>query len=232
MPLSWHYFFKTNKRYAGQVEHHSAQRFRNGDSHLHKFGPPISRLPAPARPHRARRVPHSPGGGATITPSPSLSRKGRGTEVIQTMSYQITKAVGLVLMLGVAVAASAAPPVAPPPAVSGTQPSPDAIAFFEKSIRPVLIEKCVSCHGDKTQSASLRLDSRAMLMKGSDSGAVIDLASPEKSKLLQAILYAGAVKMPPSGKLPDRTIAEFKEWEKQGAVWTAGAALQSKSLKF
>ena len=113
----------------------------------------------------------------------------------------------------------------------GAAPSAEAATFFEKSIRPVLAEKCAPCHGDKVQSANLRLDSKAGLTKGGDGGAIIDAASPDKSRLLAAIQYSGALKMPPSGKLPDKTIADFAAWLKQGAPWPAGSVARGKTME-
>src|SRR5262249_43551793 len=40
------------------------------------------------------------------------------------------------------------------------QTSPEGTEFFEKKIRPLLVSKCYSCHGEKTASSDLRLDSR------------------------------------------------------------------------
>jgi cytochrome c553 len=42
----------------------------------------------------------------------------------------------------------------------------DQVEFFETRVRPVLVEKCISCHGDKKQQASLRLDSIPSMVKG------------------------------------------------------------------
>ncbi|MFO0884519.1 MAG: hypothetical protein U0894_10070, partial [Pirellulales bacterium] len=39
---------------------------------------------------------------------------------------------------------------APQPALPA---DPAAVAFFEKEVRPVLIEHCQSCHGEKKQEA-------------------------------------------------------------------------------
>ena len=33
---------------------------------------------------------------------------------------------------------------------------PEAIAYFEKHVRPIFVEKCQSCHGPKKQQGSLR----------------------------------------------------------------------------
>ena len=94
--------------------------------------------------------------------------------------------------------------------------------FFEREVRPILIEHCQSCHGAKKQEMSLRLDSSEGLRKGSDSGAVIVAGEPTKSLLIEAVRYGGDTKMPPKGKLPANAIASLEKWVKQGAVWPKG----------
>ncbi|MEC8302101.1 MAG: DUF1549 domain-containing protein, partial [Planctomycetota bacterium] len=53
------------------------------------------------------------------------------------------------------------------------------------------------------------------MLKGGESGAVVDLESPHSSLLLEAVRYE-AYEMPPSGKLPDETIAVFEKWLELG----------------
>src|SRR3954470_8882408 len=87
------------------------------------------------------------------------------------------------------------------PAVAAPVAPADA-DFFERQGRPVLSEHCWSCHGPKKQTAGLRLDSRAGLLKGGESGPAIDEKEPTKSLLLAAVRHAGELKMPPKAKLP------------------------------
>ena len=70
-------------------------------------------------------------------------------------------------------------------------PAPDQTEFFEKKIRPVLAEKCYACHNSKmkTPLGGLRLDSRAGLLKGGDSGPAIVPGDPESSRLNKALSY-------------------------------------------
>src|SRR5262245_39478713 len=96
--------------------------------------------------------------------------------------------IGGLLALGCAVAplAAAEPAEAPAGEAIGRPPgrlpvTPQAAEFFETHVRPVLAERCFSCHGDKMQMAGLRLDSRAALLKGSDHGPVVVAGDPEKS---------------------------------------------------
>ncbi|HEU4754984.1 MAG TPA: c-type cytochrome domain-containing protein, partial [Armatimonadota bacterium] len=98
--------------------------------------------------------------------------------------------------------------------------SPDAAEFFETHVRPVLAESCYSCHGPKMQQAGLRVDSLAALLKGTDTGhPALVKGDPEKSPLVQVVRYSGNVKMPPQGKLPQKSIDALTTWVKMGAPW-------------
>jgi Protein of unknown function (DUF1553)/Protein of unknown function (DUF1549)/Planctomycete cytochrome C len=101
--------------------------------------------------------------------------------------------------------------------------SPQAVEFFESKVRPLLVDHCFSCHGDKKQEAGLRLDSRDAILKGSDSGPVVVPGEPEKSKLIKAVRHEISIKMPPKGKLPADAIEALTSWVKQGAPFPPGA---------
>ena len=94
-------------------------------------------------------------------------------------------------------------------------------AFFESRIRPVLVERCIECHGAKKQKGGLRLDSREEWMKGGESGAAIVPGDLETSVLIQAVRYTDAdLKMPPEkkgGQLSAQEVADFEAWVKAGA---------------
>ncbi|HMF11687.1 MAG TPA: DUF1549 domain-containing protein, partial [Gemmataceae bacterium] len=98
------------------------------------------------------------------------------------------------------------------------QPTPQQREFFEKRIRPVLVEHCYKCHAADAKKirGGLLLDSRAAMRKGGDGGPVVVPGDPSASRLLKALRYDD-LQMPPAGKLPDRLIADFETWIKQGA---------------
>ncbi len=99
-------------------------------------------------------------------------------------------------------------------------PTAEEVEFFEKKIRPVLAEKCLLCHGAQASvpMGGLRLDSRAAVLKGGDSGPAIVPGFPEKSLLIRAISYQDLrLKMPPTGKLSEQEIGDFTTWVKRGA---------------
>ncbi len=95
------------------------------------------------------------------------------------------------------------------------------LTFFEKKIRPVLVDNCYKCHSSDAEllKAEFLLDTRIGIRKGGVSGrdAVIpgDVAG---SHLIEAIRYGNEeFQMPPDGKLPDSVIADFEAWIAMGA---------------
>ncbi|MBI1347396.1 DUF1553 domain-containing protein [bacterium] len=99
------------------------------------------------------------------------------------------------------------------------KPSPEQLEYFEKHVRPVLVEKCVSCHGDKKQQGGVRLDSRTAM----DQASALVPGKPGDSRLVQVIKYSNDdIQMPPSGKMPDDQIAAITKWIEMGAPWPQG----------
>jgi len=114
--------------------------------------------------------------------------------------------------------------VAAPAVSAGPKPSAEAIEFFEKKVRPVFAEHCYECHGQKKQSAGLRLDNKTGMEKGTDDGPVVVPGEPDRSALIQAIRHAGDIKMPPKKPLPAEAVAALTAWVKFGAPYPEAAA--------
>ncbi|MCA8990551.1 MAG: PSD1 domain-containing protein [Planctomycetaceae bacterium] len=97
--------------------------------------------------------------------------------------------------------------------------SDEDIAYFERKIRPLLAERCYSCHSKdaKVLHGELRLDSSAGLRQGGESGPLLVPGNPEESLLIQAVQYEDGLEMPPKGKLPEAEVAELVAWVKRGA---------------
>ena len=91
-------------------------------------------------------------------------------------------------------------------------------AEFEQHIRPILVTKCLKCHGESKQEANLRLDSREAILAGGESGPAIHVGDAAASLLVQAIRYEG-LEMPPQEPLTQEQVARFETWIKNGAVW-------------
>jgi hypothetical protein len=102
---------------------------------------------------------------------------------------------------------------------------------FEKVIRPLLAEKCWSCHNDKKQKGDLRLDSLAAMLQGGESGPAVVPGKPEQSLIITAIRHSEQLKMPPKDKLPASDIAALTAWVKAGAVWPDAKPIQASPAK-
>lgn len=91
--------------------------------------------------------------------------------------------------------------------------------FFEKKVRPILIERCYECHSvEKKTKGGLALDSRDAVQKGGDTGPALVAGQPDKSLIIEAIRYKNRdMQMPPKGALPDAEIKVLEEWVRLGA---------------
>lgn len=94
----------------------------------------------------------------------------------------------------------------------------EGLEYFERKIRPVLVQECFACHSDgaKKIRGGLRLDSREGVLSGGVSGPAVLPGKPEESLLLDALRHDGIV-MPPKSKLSDAVIHDFERWIRIGA---------------
>lgn len=106
---------------------------------------------------------------------------------------------------------------------SDGQPPRAELEFFEKEVRPLLVNQCFACHSeDKKQKGGLVVDSREGILTGGDNGPAIVPGKLEESRLIQAIRYQDSdLKMPPKGKLKNEDIATLEKWVSIGAPWPA-----------
>ena len=77
--------------------------------------------------------------------------------------------------------------------------------FFEANIRPLLLDRCVECHGGTKQEHGVRLDRRndLLLGKASDLPLIIP-GKPEESRITKVLEHSkDDIAMPPSKKLSD-----------------------------
>lgn len=143
-----------------------------------------------------------------------------GTKRRQSVFWFSAMAAGaLVLLMFIAAAAAAE---AEAPAVT----DPARAEFFEKKVRPVLMEHCFKCHGGEKTKSGLRVDALAALTEGGDSGEpAIVPGHPDKSLLIRVVRHEGGDEfgdMPPKeDKLPDAVIADLERWVRDGAEWPA-----------
>ena len=100
-----------------------------------------------------------------------------------------------------------------------SSPSDEDVQYFERKIRPILVNRCYACHSidAKVLHGGLRLDTASLIYKGGESGRAIVSGHPEESLLIETIQYDSDIQMPPKGKLPDAEIKELTHWVKRGA---------------
>jgi mono/diheme cytochrome c family protein len=98
-------------------------------------------------------------------------------------------------------------------------PTAEQIEFFERQVRPVLVEHCISCHGPEKQKHNLRLDTRAAMLYGGDSGPALSVGNPEASLIVKAVRRLGDLEMPPDAPLEQPQIDAIAAWVAMGAPW-------------
>ena len=70
--------------------------------------------------------------------------------------------------------------------IHAVQTVPAQEVNYERDIRPLLVEKCSSCHGALKQEAGLRLDAGSLVRLGGDSGAARDAADRDGTVVCRA----------------------------------------------
>ena len=100
-----------------------------------------------------------------------------------------------------------------------SQDAGQAVEFFETKVRPLLSERCWSCHGTGKQEAGLRLDSSSGLHQGGDFGPVLDADRPRAGRLWQVIQPAAEPSMPPDQPLSAQQRRVLEQWLAAGAPW-------------
>src|SRR5262245_6511778 len=103
--------------------------------------------------------------------------------------------------------------------LAGTAAAAPPDEFFERDVRPRLVAHCETCHGPDKQKGGVRLDSREAVLTGGGRGPAAVPGKRDESRLIAVINHGGELKMPPTGKLPDRDIATLTRWVELGLPW-------------
>ena len=112
-------------------------------------------------------------------------------------------------------------------------PDPAAIEFFENKIRPVLSEHCYKCHSKDARSikGGLLLDSREGIRRGGDSGPAVVPGNVDESLIIGALTFE-SFEMPPTGKLSDSIVNNFRKWIASGAADPRDGNVTASSIDF
>lgn len=104
---------------------------------------------------------------------------------------------------------------------------------FVKDIQPIFKASCYQCHSGDKPRGQLRLDSKAMALKGGISGQVIVPGHGADSRLVHRIMGHGDEPRMPfkSEPLSAQQINLIKQWIDAGAVWPESASVDGKVEK-
>ena len=86
---------------------------------------------------------------------------------------------------------------------------------FKRDVQPIFEQRCYECHGEKKQKSGLRMDRKAAVFRGGDSGkpAIIGGKSSQ-SPLLQRLTSKDPDEvMPPKGEpLSEAQVDSIRQW--------------------
>ncbi len=95
---------------------------------------------------------------------------------------------------------------------------------FEDHVKPILREKCLTCHNTNKKSSDLDLSSYSSLMQGGASGAAVQPGDSGASYMYSLMSHQSEPFMPPNAdKLPDETLDIVRKWIEGGAPETASS---------
>jgi cytochrome c553 len=101
-------------------------------------------------------------------------------------------------------------------------PRDEAVEFFEKKVRPLLVSHCNGCHSaDTNAKGGLRVDDRNGLLAGGNTGPAVVPGDPAKSQLLQRVTHKDEKRRMPQEAPPlsAEQVADLTKWVKDGAAW-------------
>ena len=110
----------------------------------------------------------------------------------------------------------------------------ESAELFENEIRPIFSKHCYECHSTRAKRvrAGLFLDSRQGRTRGGESGSLIIPSLPDQSLLMRAVRYTDSeLRMPPSGQLSGKEIANLERWIKIGADSNRNNSLENTNHK-
>jgi cytochrome c553 len=94
------------------------------------------------------------------------------------------------------------------------------LEIFKKQVKPILVERCVKCHGGKATESALDLTDRERLLRGGENGPAVLVGNSRDSLLCKLIRRSREPFMPKSGKkLSDAEIASIAAWIDCGAPY-------------
>jgi hypothetical protein len=105
-------------------------------------------------------------------------------------------------------------------AFTGVCGADDGAEFFERRVRPLLVEHCYECHSEQagTREGGLLLDRERGWLQGGITGKAVVPGEPQSSLLIAAISHTNdTLQMPPDAPLTSPQIELMTAWIRRGA---------------
>ncbi|MCH9654823.1 MAG: PSD1 and planctomycete cytochrome C domain-containing protein [Planctomycetes bacterium] len=98
---------------------------------------------------------------------------------------------------------------------------------FAHEVMPILRKHCVKCHAGNKKKGGLAMNTRAELLAGGESGAVVVAGNAGKSRMIELLESSDDAEwMPPEGpRVSVKEIATLKKWIDKGLPWDTGITL-------
>jgi hypothetical protein len=104
---------------------------------------------------------------------------------------------------------------------------------FAKDVQPIFQKNCYECHGEKKPKGKLRLDSKALALKGGTSGTAIVPGKAKESYLIKRLRGEGGEDRMPldHDPLPAAQVKLIEGWIDQGAAWPDSASVSTAKIE-
>ena len=112
----------------------------------------------------------------------------------------------------------------------GTNLVPRAQAVdYEKDIKSIFKERCVSCHGSVKQKGGLRLDAGALIVKGGKDPVIVSGKSKDSMLIERVLTDDEDERMPPEGaRLSAAQVEMLRQWIDAGATFPGDEVIPKK----
>ncbi|MGE4620255.1 MAG: c-type cytochrome domain-containing protein, partial [Planctomycetota bacterium] len=98
--------------------------------------------------------------------------------------------------------------------------TPASLEHFEREVRPLLVQRCYSCHSSRSEKieSGLRLDHKMGVLEGGTRGPALVPGDPGASLLLRAVTGTEpGLSMPPGENLSTLEVQSLVRWIREGA---------------
>ena len=116
--------------------------------------------------------------------------------------------------------------------IASAQEKPAEKITFDDHAKPVLMQRCSTCHNGERKEGDLDVTNYTNLMIGGGSGEVIERGSADESYLFRLVTHDDSPEMPPGGsKIPDPQIEILRKWIDGGALENSGSVAKKRKPK-